>query len=196
MERKLLIDEVTIQKRILQLADEINRDYKGKELTIICILKGSMYFCSDLSRRIDCPTEIEFMRLSSYKGKNSTGKVDVKVGLDHSIKGKDVLVVEDIIDSGRTLSFLLEYLKLDEPNSIRLCTLLDKPSRREPGIDIKVDYVGFTIRDRFVVGYGLDLDEEYRNLPEIQCFTKDSDKVVQKEADDIRNQLIKTKLKK
>lgn len=192
MERKLLIDEMTIQKRILQLADQINEDYKGREITLICILKGSMYFFTDLSRRIESPTNIEFMRVSSYKGKDSTGKIDVKMGLDQSIKGKDVLIVEDIIDSGRTLSYLVDYLKLDEPRSLKICTLLDKPSRREVE-DVVVDYVGFVIRDRFVVGYGLDLDEEYRNLPEIQCFTKDSDKVVYKEADEIRKQLIKRK---
>lgn len=191
MERKLLIDEVTIQRRIQQLADQINEDYKGKELTMICILKGSMYFFADLSRRIECPTTLEFMRVSSYKGKKRGKKISLKVPLEDSIKGKDVLVVEDIVDSGRTLSYLLEYLSIDEPNSLKLCTLLDKPSRREVD-NLKVDYVGFQIRDRFVVGYGLDLDEEYRNLPEIQCFTKDSNKVVEKEANEIRKQLIKS----
>lgn len=189
MERKILIDEKTIQKRISQLAEKINQDYKGKKITLICILKGSMYFFTDLSRRLDSSTMIEFMRVSSYKGKDSTGKIEVKLSLDQSVKGKDILVVEDIIDTGKTLSYLLEYLKLEEPSSLKLCTLLDKPSRREVQ-NVFVDYVGFTIPDRFVVGYGLDLDEEYRNLPEIQCFTNDSDIVVMKDAEEIRKQLI------
>ncbi len=190
MKRRLLIDEEIIQKRIKQLADEINHDYQGKELTLICILKGAIYFFTDLSRRINLPTELEFIRISSYHGENSTGHVDMKMGLDHSIKGRDVLIVEDIIDSGRTLSYLVDYLSLDEPNSIKICTLLDKPERRV--VDgINVDYVGFKIKDRFVVGYGLDLDEEYRNLPNVECFTHDTYQNLQNDRYEIYKQLIK-----
>lgn len=195
MEERKLIDEKTIQKRVLQLAEQINHDYEGKELTLVCILKGSMYFFADLSRRIKGNPLIEFMRVKSYQGENSTGVINIIMDLDKPIKGKNILIIEDIIDSGKTLSYLQSYLLTKKPNSIKFCTLLDKPSRREVN-DIKVDYVGFTIEDRFVIGYGLDLDEEYRNIPEVHCFTDDDDEILEKEIKEIQKQLVKIKNEK
>lgn len=168
---EVLIDEDTLQLRIKQLAKQISSDYKGKDLTVICILKGAMYFFADLTRRLDLNVNIDFMRLSSYEGENSTGKVNIKLDVENSIKGKDVLIVEDIIDSGRSMEFLFDYLSLKDPNSIKLCVLLDKPERRI--VNVNADYVGFTIPNRFVIGYGLDLDEMYRNTPQINCVTDD-----------------------
>lgn len=188
--KKVLIDEDTIQTRINQLALQISNDYHDKELTVICILKGSVYFFTDLTKRLDLDTNIEFMRVSSYDGENSTGKINIKLDLDKSIKGRDVLVVEDIIDTGRTLSYLIEYLSLCEPKSLKLCTLLDKPERRIIN-NIKVDYVGFTIPNRFVIGYGLDYDEKYRNLPDINCIINDSDNSFIDDVDNIKKQLIR-----
>ncbi len=191
--KKILIDELTLQERIQQLADEITEDYQGKKLTLICILKGSIYFFTDLSRRIKLDTELEFIRVSSYNGENSTGEITLKLDLDNPITGKDVIVIEDIIDTGRTLSYLLKYLSKQNPNSLKLCTLLDKPDRREVK-DIKVDYTGFTIPNRFVIGYGLDLDEQYRNIPEIDCIIDESEKgQITKDNRNIKKQLKKTK---
>ena len=190
MEKKVLIEEKTIQERVLQLAEQINKDYEGKELTLVCILKGSMYFFADLSKRIQGDPLIEFMRVSSYQGENSTGVINIRVDLDKPIKGKNILLIEDIIDSGKTLSYLKAYLSSKKPNSIKICTLLDKPERREVK-DISVDYVGFKIKDRFVIGYGLDLDEQYRNIPEIHCFTEDDDEILEKERNEIKKQLVK-----
>ncbi len=162
----VLIDEKTLQNRVRQIAEQIMEDYKEKDITLICILKGSMYFTVDLSKYISNKVIIEVIQVSSYgNGTESTGKIDMKLDLKESIEGKDVIVVEDIIDTGRTLSYLLEHLKLKMPNSIKLCTLLNKPDRRI--IDVKVDYNGFEIPDKFVVGYGLDAAEYYRNLPYI-----------------------------
>lgn len=175
MER-ILIDEETLQQRIRELADEITEDYNGQPITIIGILKGSIYFLTDLSRRLKLPTRIEFMRLQSYEGEHSTGRVNIKMDLEKSIKGHDVLVIEDIVDTGRTLDYLLQYLALSEPRSLKLCALLDKPERREFK-NINADYVGFRIKNRFVVGYGLDKDEEYRNLPDIRCFVADDEDI-------------------
>ena len=141
-------------------------EYAGKEITLICILKGSVFFTVELAKRITSPVELEFMCVSSYgSGTKSSGVVKITKDLDVSIEGKNVLVIEDIIDSGRTLSYLLENLKTRNPKSLRLCTLLDKPERRVVKVD--VDYVGFEIPDEFVVGYGLDYDQKYRNLPYI-----------------------------
>ena len=163
---KVLIDEQTLQNRVKQIAEEIMKDYVGKEIVLICILKGSMYFTVDLSKHINNTVKIEVIQVSSYgNGTESLGKIDMKLDLKEPIEGKDVIVVEDIIDTGRTLSYLIEHLKLKNPNSIKLCTLLNKPDRRV--IDIKVDYNGFDIPDKFVVGFGLDAAEYYRNLPYI-----------------------------
>ena len=164
---KVLIDEVNLQKRIKEMADEIERDYKGKEIIIICILKGSIFFTVDLAKNIHNPIKIEFMKISSYgDATQSSGNIEISLDVKSSnIEGKDILIVEDIIDTGRTLKYLVEYLQKKKPSSIKLCTLLDKPNRREFQVD--VDYVGFEIPDKFVVGYGLDNKEYDRNLPYI-----------------------------
>ena len=160
-----LIPQEELERRICELAGEISRDYAGKELHLVCILKGGVMFMTQLSKNITgCHVSMDFMSVSSYGNERvSSGKVRIVKDLDESIEGRDVLLVEDIIDSGRTLSYLLEMLGTRKPASIRLCTMLDKPDRRE--VDVKVDYTGFTIPDEFVVGYGLDFDQKYRNLP-------------------------------
>ena len=163
---EVLISEEEISKRILEIAGRINADYKGKDLILICVLKGGVMFMCDLAKRLDLNVRLDFMSVSSYGAETtSSGVVKIIKDLDDSIAGKDVLVVEDIIDSGNTLSYLLDILEKRGPKSIRLCTLLDKPSRREK--DVTVDYVCFEIEDKFVVGYGLDYDQRYRNLPYI-----------------------------
>ena len=163
----VLISEKEIENRILEIADRINKDYEGEELTLICVLKGGVMFMCDLAKRLNLNVRLDFMSVSSYGSETkSSGVVKIIKDLDDSIDGKNVLVVEDIIDSGNTLSYLMDILKKRGPKSIKLCTLLDKPSRREKK-DVFVDYVCFEIEDRFVVGYGLDYDQRYRNLPYI-----------------------------
>ena len=163
----ILISEDDIHNRIWEIADRINKDYEGEELTLICVLKGGVMFMCDLARRLNLSVRLDFMSVSSYGSETkSSGVVKIIKDLDDSIDGKNVLVVEDIIDSGNTLSYLIDILKKRGPKSIKLCTLLDKPSRREKK-DVFVDYVCFEIEDRFVVGYGLDYDQRYRNLPYI-----------------------------
>lgn len=165
-ELKTLINEEMLHKRIDEIAKQIEEEYKDKEITLICILKGSVFFTVDLAKKIKGNVKLEFIRVSSYgEGTESTGEIKMKLDLKDSIQGKDVIVVEDIIDTGRTLSYLIEYLKMKKPNSVKLCALLDKPERRIK--DVKVDYTGFQIPDKFVIGYGLDCNEEYRNLPYI-----------------------------
>ena len=155
-----------IDKRLEEMAGEINRDYAGKELMLISVLRGSFVFMADLTRKITLPCTVDFMAVSSYgKGTTSSGQVQITKDLSDDIEGKDILVVEDILDSGNTLSYLMKLLRARHPASIRLCTLLDKPERRV--VPVEVDYVGFTIPDEFVVGYGLDYAEKYRNLPYI-----------------------------
>ena len=164
---EVLISEEEISKRILEIAGRINVDYKGKDLILICVLKGGVMFMCDLAKRLDLNVRLDFMSVSSYGSETkSSGVVKIIKDLDDSIDGKNVLVVEDIIDSGNTLSYLMDILKKRGPKSIKLCTLLDKPSRREKK-DVFVDYVCFEIEDKFVVGYGLDYDQRYRNLPYI-----------------------------
>jgi len=163
----VMITEEEISKRILEVADRINKDYEGRELILICVLKGGVMFMCDLAKRLNLDVRLDFMSVSSYGSETkSSGVVKIIKDLDDSIDGKNVLVVEDIIDSGNTLSYLIDILKKRGPKSIKLCTLLDKPSRREKK-DVFVDYVCFEIEDRFVVGYGLDYDQRYRNLPYI-----------------------------
>ena len=163
-ELKFLIEEEKIQQRVIEIAEQITKDYEGKELTLICILKGSTFFTVDLAKRINNKLKIEFIQVSSYhEGTISSGNIEMKLDLKESIQGKVVMVVEDIIDTGRTLSYLMEHLKTKNPRSLKLCTLLDKPERRL--YEVKVDYVGFQIPDKFVIGYGLDVNEQYRNLP-------------------------------
>ena len=165
---KVLISEEELHKRIKELAKQIYEDYKGEELTFICILKGSIFFTVDLSKEMPCDINFEFIRVSSYHGQNSTGVIEMKVELQGDIKGKDVIIIEDIIDTGRTLSYLMEYLRSKGPKSLKICSLLDKKERRVCKMD--ADYVGFDIPDKFVLGYGLDVDEKYRNLAYIGYF--------------------------
>ena len=163
----VLISEKEIDNRILEIADRINKDYEGEELTLICVLKGGVMFMCDLAKRLNLNVRLDFMSVSSYGSQTkSSGVVKIIKDLDDSIDGKNVSVVEDIIDSGNTLSYLMDILKKRGQKSIKLCTLLDKPSRREKK-DVLVDYVCFEIEDKFVVGYGLDYDQRYRNLPYI-----------------------------
>ena len=163
-----LIEEEELKKGIAAVADQINRDYAGKEVHLICVLKGGVYFMTELSKYIDpgIHVSVDFMSVSSYGSSTvSSGVVKIVKDLDETVTGKNLIVVEDIVDTGNTLSYLLEMLKDRNPASLRLCTLLDKPSRRTN--DVKVDYTAFTIPDKFVVGFGLDYDQIYRNLPYI-----------------------------
>jgi len=163
---KILISRDDIAKAVDRLACEIQRDYQGKQPLLIGVLKGSFVFMADLIRQLDLPPELDFVRLSSYgSARESSGKVRVVQGVKTSIKGRDVLVVEDIVDTGTTISFLLDYLKKKKPASLKLCALADKPSRRR--VPVPIDYCGFSVPDKFVVGYGLDYDERFRNLPDI-----------------------------
>ena len=162
----VMISEEQIEERVRELGAEISKDYEGRTVHMICVLKGGVYFMTALSKRIseEVPVSMDFMAISSYGADTkSSGVIKIVKDLDESITGKDVLVVEDIVDSGRTLSYLMEMLKDRKPNSLKLCTLLDKPDRRV--IDVDVDYTGFQIPDEFVVGYGLDYAQKYRNLP-------------------------------
>jgi len=162
---KILISREQLTQRIQELGTEISRDYAGKNLLLVCILKGAFIFLSDLSRAIHIPHGVEFMAISSYGGTRveSSGVVRIMMDLNVSIENKNVLIVEDIIDTGHTLSYIIENLGTRNPASLKICTLLNKPSRRE--IEVKLDYVGFDIPNEFVIGYGLDFNEIYRNLP-------------------------------
>jgi len=162
----VLLSEEEVGKKIREIGEQISKDYEGKTVHLICVLKGGVFFTCELAKRITVPVTMDFMSVSSYGDEtSSSGVVRIVKDLDESLEGKDVLIVEDIIDSGRTLSHLLEILKQRNPNSLRLCTLLDKPERRVK--DVNVDYVCFNIPDEFVVGYGLDYAQKYRNLPYI-----------------------------
>ena len=163
---RVLLPEEELNERIQTLGREISRDYEGRQVHMICVLKGGSFFMCDLAKRISVPVSLDFMSVSSYgSGTKSGGVVKIVKDLDEPIKDKDVLVVEDIVDSGRTLSYLLEMLMARGPRSLKLCTLLDKPDRRV--VDVNVVYTGFQIPDEFVVGFGLDYDQRYRNLPYI-----------------------------
>jgi hypoxanthine phosphoribosyltransferase len=160
----VLIDEESLQRRIRELGEEISGDYAGRDLLLIGVLKGAVFFMSDLMRNLTIPCEIDFMAISSYgDSTDSSGVVRILKDLDINIEGRDVLIVEDIIDSGLTLSYLLRNLEARGPASLEICSLLTKPERREA--DVPVRYVGFEIPNRFVIGYGLDFAERYRNLP-------------------------------
>lgn len=164
---RVLLSEEEVNHRIGEIAAQISRDYEGKAIHMICILKGGVFFTCELAKRLTVPVSLDFMSVSSYgDDTKSSGVVRIVKDLDESLKNKDVLIVEDIIDSGRTLSYLIEVLRQREPASIRLCTLLDKPERRVKK-QVKVDYTCFSIPDGFVVGYGLDYAQKYRNLPYI-----------------------------
>ena len=161
-----LISEKDIAQRIVELGAQISEDYQGESVFMLCVLKGGVYFTTELSKRMSVPVSLDFMAVSSYGMETeSSGVVKIIKDLDESIEGKNVLVVEDIIDSGRTLSLLLENLRQRKPETLKLCTLLNKPARRVT--DIQVDYVGYEIPDEFVVGYGMDYAQKYRNLPYI-----------------------------
>lgn len=160
----VMIDEETVDARIREIAAQISKDYAKKEVRLVCILKGSIFYTTELAKRLTIPTTMDFMSVSSYgAGTVSSGQINIKKDLDESIEGLDVIVVEDIIDSGNTLSQLIPELKKRNPRSIEITTLLDKPSRREAEVDVK--YTGFEIEDKFVVGYGLDYNQSYRDLP-------------------------------
>ncbi len=163
---RVLLSEEAVDAKIKAIGEQISKDYAGKQVHLVCVLRGGSFFMCELAKRITVPVSLDFMSVSSYGGDTkSSGTVKIVKDLDDSLEGKDVLVIEDIVDSGRTLSYLLEMLKNRKPASLRLCTLLDKPDRRV--VDVKVDYTGFEIPDEFVVGYGLDYDQKYRNLPYI-----------------------------
>lgn len=160
----VLFSEEEVDKRVCELGKKISEDYAGKSVHLICILKGSVFFTCELAKRITVPVTLDFMSCSSYgNSTNSSGVVKINKDLDESIEGKDVIVIEDIIDTGNTLSYLMDNLSKRGVNSLKLCTLLDKPDRRVK--DVTVDYVGFVIPDEFIVGYGLDYAQNYRNLP-------------------------------
>lgn len=162
--KQILITEEQLAQKVAELGKKITEDYVGKDLLLVCVLKGGVVFASDLMKKIDLPLEIDFMAISSYgNDTKSSGTVRILKDLNVGIEGKDVVIVEDIVDSGLTLSYLMDNLKSRYPKSVQICTILDKPSRRV--IDIKIKYLGFSIPDEFVVGYGLDYAEKYRNLP-------------------------------
>ena len=169
---RVLISEDEVNSRIRAMGEQISRDYAGKQIHMICVLKGGSFFMCELAKRITEQVSIDFMSVSSYgSDTKSSGVVKIVKDLDESIQGKDVLVVEDIVDSGRTLSYLMEMLRDRKPASLQLCTLLDKPDRRV--VDVDVNYTGFQIPDAYVVGYGLDYDQRYRNLPYIGVISFD-----------------------
>ena len=163
---EVLLTEAEVDKRIQEIGDQISKDYAGKQVHLVCVLKGGSFFMCELAKRISVPVSLDFMSVSSYGGDTkSSGVVRIVKDLDEPLKDKHVIVIEDIVDSGRTLSYLLDMLESREPADVKLCTLLDKPDRRV--VDVKVDYTGFEIPDEFVVGYGLDYCQKYRNLPYI-----------------------------
>ena len=163
---EVLLTEEEIDKRIQEIGNQISQDYAGKQVHLVCVLKGGSFFMCELAKRITVPVSLDFMSVSSYGGDTeSSGVVRIVKDLDEPLTDRHVIVIEDIVDSGRTLSYLLDMLRSRGPLDVRLCTLLDKPDRRV--VDVKVDYTGFEIPDEFVVGYGLDYDQKYRNLPYI-----------------------------
>jgi len=164
---KVLLTKEEIRGGVTRLAQEINRDYRGKHPLLLGILKGSFVFMADLIRLLEIPVEIDFVALSSYgSAKVTSGEIKVVQGLRSKVRGRDVLVIEDIVDTGITVGYFIDYLKRKKPSSLKLCALFDKPSRRK--VHVPIDYLGFTIPDRFVVGYGLDYDEGFRHLPDLR----------------------------
>jgi hypoxanthine phosphoribosyltransferase len=162
---EILLSEEQIRERIAQLGQEISRDYEGLNPVVIGVLKGVVIFYADMLRRISVPCQMDFMCISSYSGTESTGKANVKLDVSTDLKGRHVLVLEDIFDTGNSLQTTVEHLQTKEPASIRICTLLDKPERRNPKVTVRPDYTGFVIPNKFVVGYGMDFNEQYRHLP-------------------------------
>ena len=183
---RVLLSEEEVDARIQEVADVINRDYEGKEVHMICVLKGGVFFMCELAKRITRPVTLDFMSVSSYgSDTKSSGVVKIIKDLDEPLEGKNVIIVEDIIDSGRTLAYLIEVLKQRNPASIRLCALLNKPDRRE--VEVQIDYLGFDIPDEFVVGYGLDYAQKYRNLPFIGVVEPDAAEDAPEEAEGAEN---------
>lgn len=174
--KKILVSEKEIEEIVTRIAGEIDRDYEGsgKKLLLLCILKGSVVFMGELMKKISLPVEIDFMKVSSYgAGTKTTGKINIMLDLYREDLGEvDIIIIEDIVDSGRTLAYLQKYLELKGANSVKACTLLDKPSRRE--VEFEADYVGKVIPDEFVVGFGLDFDEKYRNLPYVGVLKEEA----------------------
>lgn len=163
--QEILISEEQLRGRIAELGEELTRDYAGKDPVIVGVLKGVVVFYADMVRQIRTPCQMDFMWISSYQGTDSTGQMVVRRDVACDVKGRHVLILEDIYDTGNSLDFTYRHLLAKEPASLKICTLLDKPERRKPGITLKPDYVGFTVPNAFVVGYGLDYNEHYRNLP-------------------------------
>jgi hypoxanthine phosphoribosyltransferase len=172
MRLELLIHRDEIKRKVREIADKISRDYKNKNPILVGVLKGSIVFLSDLMRELKIPVEIDFVKVKSYVGMKSD-KIEVKLDVEN-VEGRDIILVEDIVDTGNTVDFLLRRISLKNPNSIKVCSLLDKPERRE--VDVKVDYVGFTVPDVFVVGYGLDVNNRYRELPDIYYIKQTTQK--------------------
>lgn len=162
---KELISREQLEKRLFELAEQLDAYYQGKEIVALCVMRGSVYFAIELTLKMKTKMQLEFITLSSYDGTESSGKINLVTDLRESIENKDVLIIEDIIDTGRTMSYLLEYLKSKNPRSLKLCVLADKPSRRE--IEVPIDYIGFEVPNKFIVGYGFDIDNYYRNIPYI-----------------------------
>ena len=164
--KEVLLTQEQIQDKVKELAKQLNEDYAGKDPIFVGVLKGVVMFFADMVRHIETPCQIDFMWISSYgSGATSTGKMDVKRDVSTDLKGRHVVILEDIFDTGNSLDFTYQHLLSKEPASLKICTLLDKPERRNPAVTLKPDYVGFVIPNEFVVGYGLDYDEHYRNLP-------------------------------
>ena len=163
--KQILLTEEEIQNRIRELGEILTEEYAGKNPIVVGVLKGVVVFYADMIRHIKVPCEMDFMCVSSYQGTNSTGRTMISKDLNNDIHGRHVLILEDIFDTGNSLEFICNHLKNKEPASLKICTLLDKPERRKPGVQVKCDWVGFTIPNEFVVGYGLDYNEHYRNLP-------------------------------
>ncbi len=165
--QKVLLSEAQIQEKVMELAGLLTEEYADKNPVFVGVLKGVVIFFADMVRKMNFPCEIDFMCISSYGGATTTGNVVVKKDISADIKGRHVVILEDIYDTGNSLTFVRDYLLGKEPASLKICTLLDKPERRKPGVTLKPEYVGFTIPNEFVVGYGLDFNEQYRNLPYI-----------------------------
>ena len=165
--KEILLTEEQIQAKVKELAGQISREYDGKDPVFIGVLKGVVVFFADMIRNIDIPCQIDFMNISSYSGTTSTGRTEIRKDVSVDIKGRHVVILEDIFDTGTSLTYPVNHLLNKEPASLRVCTLLDKPERRKPGVTLQPEYVGFTIPNEFVVGYGLDYNEHYRNLPYI-----------------------------
>lgn len=162
---KILISEEKIQERLYELANQIDKDYDGKEVTVVCVMRGAVFFTVDLTLKMKTNLKYEFLTISSYEGTESTGEITLREDLRESIEGKDVLILEDIVDTGRSMTYLLNYLRSKNPKSLKVCTLADKVSKRE--FEVPLDYVGFIVPDKFIIGYGFDVDNKYRNLPYI-----------------------------